>query len=124
MKKRLFIFILFLLIVICFILSAIYFFHYFENEIENTLEQNYVTSENLTNETSNIIVVELPKEIEETNYEDDLYNGIFELPLNGTSAFASISMPLYNKIPVDSNAQNNIIKTLNPRHCFCNIKRK
>ena len=40
-------------------------------------------------------------EILEENYNKNSYKGIFELPLNGTTGFASVSLPLYKEISQD-----------------------
>ena len=82
---------------------------------------NYIADENnLTSDSDNEIDgnITLPTVTETKNYEEDLYEGEFELPLNGTTAFASVSLPLYKVIPnppadETQNVSNNSIKESN-----------
>ena len=80
-----------------------------ENLIQSSMDDTVNQNNELSNNTADIVVV-LPNknsEISEEDYIKNSYNGIFELPLNGTTGFASVSLHLYKQIP-SNNLSNEV----------------
>lgn len=112
--KKLLLFLIILLVILLGILTASYFAqnptvlnsNNISNQLENTLDASTEYENNVNDLSSNI-------EPEEKRPEDDLYSGIFELPINGTTAFASVSLPLYR-----NNSMDGVLLTLSPGKAF------
>ncbi len=87
-----------MLFILILMLSGVIGFMYFKYLVP----ANNIGAVNIINETDNAlndIVVNIEDNIiTEENYNTDKYEGEFELPLSGTTGFASVSLPLYDNI--------------------------
>ena len=103
-------------------------FHLTSKEPENLIQSGVDDTVNQDNElssnTADIVVVlsNNNSEISEEDYAKNSYNGIFELPLNGTTGFASVSLPLYKQIPSNEALEEFKIMTLKPGQAFKILK--
>ena len=106
-----------IIIVILLMVAIFIYIKYFSNGIVLGQTSNLNT---ITNDVNNKIVVDIDEtnnlsenESLETQYNKNPYNGDFELPINGATAFASVSLPLYKEIGSDV-----VVKTVGPGQAF------
>ncbi len=75
--------------------------------------KNRIINEVDENNTENEIVIDVENNIiTEEKYNENKYEGDFELPINGTTGFASVTLPLYDQI------NGNKISSLKPGQGF------
>ncbi len=117
MKKILIIVIIILLIVI----GGLFVFNIQTSNLaqytkpESSTTTNYVNNDIVIDKTDNNIINETEIEnaiITEETYNKEKYNGEFELPISGSTGFASVSLPLYK------NQGSSVLKNINPGQAF------
>ena len=104
--------VIFLLLLILGI-ATFFFWNHTSTPTENTLpSENVSQQENILfvqNTTENTNVIPEPPV--------SVYTGMFELPLNGSTGFASVALPLYENIPTDGSAKK--LATVSAGKAFC-----
>jgi len=101
--------------------GTFFFLKHFSMQSENTvpLANTNIDFENLSNDllvlntTANTNTIEQPM----SSSNASIYEGVFELPLNGTTGFASVSLPLYETKPTDETSKK--LSTLTAGKAFC-----
>lgn len=129
MKK----FLISIIIILVLIFGIVTGFYLTQKKVETTttpdetpISDNTDTVSSNDNSDITVILDKNSSKISEEDYNKDLYKGIFELPLNGATAYASVSLPLYKKIPstevteepTSEPSTENIISTLKPGSAF------
>lgn len=124
-----------LLLVIVFVvllLFTIFFYSTFwkeKNEFHPTSEVNHtIINNSIENTNHDVIVVALEDNLNEINENknnlSNFYQGIFELPLSGSTGYASVSLPLYKENPVSATVSSEILTNLVPGQAFQIISEK
>ncbi len=121
MKKKLIL--IFIIIVLIFL--GVFAFLYFKDnkdsnyENYNSTANNTINNNAIENATNNYvddsfvdIELEKPTISEEEKYNENKYNGDFELPIDGCTGYASVSLPLYAQI------NSSVITNLKPGQAF------
>ena len=104
--------VIFLLLLILGIV-AFFFWNHSTVPAENTLPSENISQEEnilfVQNTTENINIIPEPPVL--------AYTGMFELPLNGATGFASVALPLYENNPTDGTAKK--LATVSAGKAFC-----